>query len=390
MKLGKMFGGHIDRILAENSDFGQNTKATSRMRLLIVTQIVDLNDDVLGAFHQWIRRFAEVFESVEVVCLRKGQYDLPGNVKVHSLGKETGRSRLKYIRRFFGCVIGLRKEYDAVFVHMNPEYVVLAGWLWRLMGKTVFLWFAHKRGGWLRRAALFFTTRVVSVSKESFADSWSRKFIAVGHGVDPDVFACERNVKGQVPSAKIILSVGRLSPIKEYDLLIDAAGLLKTKYGRSDFLVRLIGAPANPEDGAYVEGLKKKISRLGLAGAFEFAGPVPNKDIVPFLCESAAFVSMQHGGGAGKNFLEAMSCGLPTVVRTPVFNEYLGEWKPYLFYDGAAEDFAAKLDKTLSLSGAERGRMAADLRNIVVEHHNLKKLARRLLSEYEALSSKRT
>src|SRR3989344_6741688 len=57
------------------------------MRLLIVTQKVDKNDPVLGFFHRWIEKFAKNFERVTVICLGKGEYNLPANVKVLSLGK---------------------------------------------------------------------------------------------------------------------------------------------------------------------------------------------------------------------------------------------------------------------------------------------------------------
>lgn len=352
------------------------------MKLLIATQVVDRNDDVLGAFHQWIRRFAEVFESIEVICLRKGAIELPPNVRVHSLGKEEKRSRLQYVRRFYRYAFGLRKDYDAVFVHMNPEYVVLMGLFWRLMGKTVFMWYAHKKGSFLRTIALMFLDRVVSVSKESFVDNASRKFIAVGHGIDPDAYRCGAPT---TTGRKVILSVGRLSPVKEYDLLIDAVALLKRRRPQTDFLVRLIGGPANPEDAVYEGNLKRKIAALGLDEAFTFVGPMPNKDILPELCGASAFVSMQKIGGAGKSFLEAMACGVPTVVSTPVFNDDLGEWLPYLYYDWTPEDFAAKLDACLSLSDADRARMSAALRDIVVQKHNLKNLVRRLKDEYESL-----
>lgn len=358
------------------------------MKLLIVTQVVDAADDLLGAFHRWIFRFSEVFESVEVVCLRKGTYDLPKNVRVHSLGKEEGPSRRKYLTRFFRFVFGLRKDYDAVFVHMNPEYVVLAGIPWRLMGKTVFFWYAHKHGSWLRLVARALAHRVVSVSKESFVGSDATNFLPVGHGIDPDVFVCPAEAKSERPQAKEILSIGRLSPVKNYDQLLDAAHLLRTKYGRSDFTIRLVGAPTGPADEKYVEGLKRKIAEYGMTDVVSFPGPMANKDIVPVLCRAAVFVGMQGAGGAGKSFLEAMSCGVPTVVSTPVFNDLYGEWLPYLYFDGTAEDFALKLDRCLSLSDAERTRMSAALRDIVVRNHNLKNLVRRLKAEYESLRAR--
>ena len=58
------------------------------MRLLIVTQKVDREDDLLGFFHQWIIEFAKHCESVTVICLEEGSHRLPSNVRVFSLGKE--------------------------------------------------------------------------------------------------------------------------------------------------------------------------------------------------------------------------------------------------------------------------------------------------------------
>jgi glycosyltransferase involved in cell wall biosynthesis len=356
------------------------------MRLLIVTQIVDSHDDVLGAFHQWIRRFAEVFESVEVICLKQGEYALPSNVRVHSLGKEARRSRWQYLWRFYKYLFGLRRDYDAVFVHMNPVYVVLGGVFWKLMGKRVLLWFAHKGGSSLRLAALWIGDGVVSVSKESFVGSDSKRFLAVGHGVDPDVFTC--SAPAPATDRKIILSIGRMSPVKEYDLLIDATRLLHEQYGRRDVVTQLVGGPLTDADVAYVTRLKAKIASYGLDDAFEWVGPVPNKDVLPYLCGASVFVAMQRGGGAGKSFLESMSCGIPTLVCTPVFNRDLGEWLPYLFYEWSPEDLAAKVDKCLSLSAEARARMGQTLRAIVVEHHNLKTLVRRVKDEYERLRTR--
>lgn len=58
------------------------------MRLLIVTQKVDRDDDLLGFFHQWICEFAKHCDFVTVICLEKGEYALPANVRILSLGKE--------------------------------------------------------------------------------------------------------------------------------------------------------------------------------------------------------------------------------------------------------------------------------------------------------------
>src|SRR3989344_3937656 len=97
------------------------------MKILIVTQKVDKNDPVLGFFHRWIEEFAKHYESLVVICLEKGEYHLPQNVKILSLGKEERISKVRYIVHFYKYIWQERKNYDAVFVHMNQEYIIL-GW----------------------------------------------------------------------------------------------------------------------------------------------------------------------------------------------------------------------------------------------------------------------
>ncbi|MCH8889170.1 hypothetical protein IID26_01965, partial [Patescibacteria group bacterium] len=71
------------------------------MKLLLVTQKVDIDDPILGFFHRWIEEFAKQCEKVTVITLFEGKHNLPENVKVLSLGKESGAPRLKYVSRFF-------------------------------------------------------------------------------------------------------------------------------------------------------------------------------------------------------------------------------------------------------------------------------------------------
>jgi hypothetical protein len=96
------------------------------MKLLILTQKVDAEDDVLGFMHHWLQVFSKSFETITVICLEKGIVNLPENIKVLSLGKEQKKSKLRYITRFYTYIFKERKNYDVVLVHMNKEYVVLA------------------------------------------------------------------------------------------------------------------------------------------------------------------------------------------------------------------------------------------------------------------------
>ena len=89
------------------------------MNVLICTQKVDKNDPILGFFHDWVIGFAAKYDYVTVICLFEGEHDLPENVKVFSLGKEKGASKVAYLMRFYKYIWSKQTEYDVVFVHMN-------------------------------------------------------------------------------------------------------------------------------------------------------------------------------------------------------------------------------------------------------------------------------
>lgn len=164
------------------------------MKLLIVTQVVDRNHPILGFFHRWIEEFAKHTETLHVIALQVGEYELPKNVTVHSLGKEEGSGKIERVMRFYKYVWSLGDEYDAVFVHMNPEYVVLAGFWWRMMGKRVSLWYNHTVGSFWLRIAKFLVKRVFHTSPYAFPARY-KNAERMPAGIDTELFKPRPEVK---------------------------------------------------------------------------------------------------------------------------------------------------------------------------------------------------
>ena len=167
-----------------------------KMKILICTQKVDKNDPILGFFHRWLEEFAKNTEKLTVICLEKGEYNLPENVKVLPLGKknlETGFplgnpvSKLLYLIRFYKYIWRERQNYDAVFVHMNPEYVILGWAYWKILGKKIALWYVHKYVNLQLRLAEKFADKIFTASPESFRLP-SKKVEIMGHGIDIEKF----------------------------------------------------------------------------------------------------------------------------------------------------------------------------------------------------------
>jgi hypothetical protein len=167
------------------------------MNILIVTELVDKNHDMFGFFHGRMLDFVRECQKVTIVCLELREHNLPQGVKILSLGKETRRSRLAYTWKLLKYSWTERKNYDRVFVHLTPHYVVLAGWLWRLLGKEVVLWYSHTFvDGWLRVAEKF-ANSILTTSENKFRIKSSKVKILDGK-TDLEAYVChlqEQKVK---------------------------------------------------------------------------------------------------------------------------------------------------------------------------------------------------
>ncbi|MDD5074974.1 MAG: hypothetical protein PHO54_03790 [Candidatus Peribacteraceae bacterium] len=109
------------------------------MKLLIVTQKADRTDPILGFFHRWLEEFSPRVETLTVIAQSAGDFALPSNTRVLSLGKEKGRSRVAQILTFWKLIWSGRDSYDRVLVHMTPVWVVLGAPVWAVLRKRVFL-----------------------------------------------------------------------------------------------------------------------------------------------------------------------------------------------------------------------------------------------------------
>lgn len=138
------------------------------MKILLITEKVDKNDEVFGYFHGRILDLVPHCEKLTILCLEENQHNIPNSVKILSLGKEKNQSRFRYIFNFYRFILSERKNYDTVFVHMAPIWIVMGGLIWRLLGKKIVLWYSHKFVDWKLRVAEFFATLVLTPSENSF------------------------------------------------------------------------------------------------------------------------------------------------------------------------------------------------------------------------------
>ncbi|QQR64908.1 glycosyltransferase family 4 protein [Candidatus Kaiserbacteria bacterium] len=334
------------------------------MKILITTQAVDKNDPILGFFHGWLLEFAKYFERVEVICLREGVHTLPAHVHVHSLGKEKGVSYIRYLSRLFYSAWTLRSEYDVVFSHMNPHYIVLCGWLWRLLGKPMFFWRNHARMNMLTRVAARFARRVFYTSPLACTRVFPHA-LQMPVGINTEVF---QPMVGKVPKEKSLLFFGRLSPVKRPELFIAAANML------SEYTVDVYGDVQNA-NGEYGNALRKSAGKH-----ITFHDAVTNHEAPAIYSTHEIYVNLTPEGSMDKTVLEAAACGALVLVTNTSFKGMLPDLS-ILSHD-SAEGVRDGVLRLSALSESEKNEYRTQLQKMVREQHSLSKLVGLLQEQF--------
>lgn len=346
------------------------------MRLLFITQKMDKDDDVLGVYHHWIEELAKKIDKLSVICLYRGRIELPNNVFVYSLGKEKLRNweigKLSYLWNFYKYLYRLRGNYDAVFVHMNPEYILLGGLFWKLLGKKIFLWYNHPLGGLKVRLAAKFCQKVFHTSPFAYAARFSHSQIMPA-GIDTDIF--KRDFRKKEPNS--IFYLGRISPVKNLDCLIEAAKILRES--GVAFYLSIVGSPINPEDYEYEKKIKSVAKNLIDSGFIKFMLFVSNQKVPELYNQNELVVNLTDTGSLDKAMLEAMACGCLVLTSNKALQPVLPP--EFIFQEKNSQNLAEKIVVLLKLTQTEKENYGRNFREYVIKNHDLKILIDKLISK---------
>ncbi len=341
------------------------------MRLLITTQAVDKHDPVLGFFHRWLEEFAKHCEHIHVICLKEGRHDLPKNVSVHSLGKESGRSRVKYIRRFYRHIIALCGEYDAVFVHMNEEYVLLGGIFWRLWGKRIVLWRNHKKGSLFTRFAALLAHTVCYTSPQAFVARF-RNAVQMPIGIDTGLFKPAGEAE-----PRSLLFLGRLDPVKNPDIFL--AALKRLKREGVEFHADVYGDPTDPA-APHAAAFRNEAAPLVAVEVLALHPGVPNDETPAIYARHSIYANLTPSGSFDKTIGEAMASGCIAVIANDALRGIVPD---ELLVDACSADSVANgIKAALAMDEGSRSALAERLRGYVLKNHSLTLLSSRLMELY--------
>jgi len=350
------------------------------VRVLMLTRRIDRDDPRAGFAHRWVEALARHprIEGVDVICLEMGEHALPPNVTVASMGKERGYGRLREMVEFARAINRVIRRTDVIFGHMIPRYVVVAA-PWALLFRVpVVLWYTHRQVHLELRLAHALAQRVVTASPESFTLP-SDKVTVIGHGIDMASFT-----PGPAPAAeRLILAVGRLSAIKNYEVLIEALARLRARPGFEDVRLAIAGG-TTPEAPGYDARLRALAERLGVAEHVTLLGAVPHADVPGLYRQAAVSANLAPTGGLDKVVIESLASGVPAVVYNRTFLPVLGDDARLLWCEDLTPACVAdRLADVLGCEPEERAALGARLAARVREAYALEAFIDRLVGVFE-------
>lgn len=330
------------------------------MKLVVITQRVDPDDPALGATVPMLAALAARVDELAVLTLVARPAGLPENVRVREIG--AAHRAFRGGRLAAALAAELRPRPAAVLAHMSPIYAVLAAPLVLPLRVPLLLWFTHWRGSRLLRLAAGLSTRVLTVDRSSFPYP-SRKVLPIGHGIDVAALPCV----GPRPGTLRLLALGRTSPAKGLETLVDAMALL----GGEPVELELCGPSLTPEERAY---------RDVLAARATVAGPVPRREIASVYARASVLVNNMREGALDKVVFEAGASCLPVLVSNPGFGALVaGIEPPLMFPQDDAEALAARIHGLLEAGPEVRARIGRELRTRVERDHSVEHWADQVL-----------
>ena len=185
-----------------------------------------------------------------------------------------------------------------------------------------------------------FMFAVSNENKNIIETRYNKEVKVLHNGVDIDHFKPMPEIRGQLrkkyglENKKVLISVGRIVPLKGYQLVLEAIK-------NTDYYYVLIGR------GEYLSELKNKVRKLKLENRVFFLGEINNKELPKYLNMGDVFIQPTISHEAfGITLIEAMACGLPVVASFNGGMKDIVDQTCGLFFEtGNVEDLRKKLDE---------------------------------------------
>lgn len=348
------------------------------MNILVFNLAIDSKDSALSFTTDWLNEIAKKYETVFVITLRGDMKNTSKNVKTFKLYNEVKNKPLAIIRFYYYLfMILFNHKISRCFCHMNPLFLVLTFGILKILKIKTILWYTHPALTFKLLIATLITDKVVSASQFSFPIK-TNKLIPIGHGID----SSRLNQSFENKNYKYISVVGRISEVKNIDLIIRAYSKLKKK----KYKLIIIGDTITREDSNYKKELVKIISETNIQKFVEFKESLKRYELSKFYNNSFCLVSATKFGSFDKVVLEAMICGTITLSNNIAFKDLYSPFERYCIFEYNNEiDLTEKLKKLIELDPKKLSNIKKALYDNTITNHSLTTINSRLESIFRLI-----
>jgi len=157
-----------------------------------------------------------------------------------------------------------------------------------------------------RADAITAVSRLTASRLRAYPGVSSARVHIIPNGIDVDFWSTPVAAGDLRAREPVVLSVGRLDPVKGHDVLLRAFRLVLARVAGARLVV--VG------EGGYRNVLEALAADLGIAGAVEFAGQLDAGRVRQRLGEAQVFALPSRSEGLPIALLEAMAAGVPAVA----------------------------------------------------------------------------
>lgn len=244
----------------------------------------------------------------------------------------------------------------------------------------------NRARSWAQRLLGRRVDRLVTVS-EDLRREWVGQFhipeakaVWIPNGVDvarfqpkPEDRAAARRHFGLPESAFLVGSVGRLDPIKNYRLLMDAAKIVLATQANAAFTI--LG------EGPCEQDLRRQVAELGIADRVHLLGW--RQESPRFLQALDVFVLPSISEGMSNSLIEAMASGLPTVCPAlDTHREVVTPGVDGILMEDFTKDSLAEVLLNLLRDDSARLRLAHEARETACRRFALERMVERHVQLY--------
>jgi glycosyltransferase involved in cell wall biosynthesis len=356
------------------------------VKLVFVTQELDPNHAALAQSIDLVRALSARVDELAVVARDVRWDEVPSNATVRTFeaGGKLGRG-LRFERALHAALGGA----DAVFVHMVPQFAVLAAPEVRARRLPLALWYTHWNASRALRVATHLVDVVLSVDRSSFPLA-TPKVRGIGHAIDVERFAAAP--PSSHPGPLRLLALGRTARWKGLATLLEAFALVVES--GTDATLEIRGPSLSVDERVHRHELATRIAGDGrLQSRVELLEPVPRAQIPALLASIDVVVSPNEprsGSTLDKAVFEAAACSRPVVSTNAAFAPLLdGLPLCLLASPGDPAALAAALGGVATAGEEVRATIGAELRRRVVENHSLDHWAETVIAVLGEVRSRR-